>query len=533
MSADVERIVRWLDRARPPRGRLSRALIAGTIASLTNVGLLVGAAGLLVASAARPGLRAVSGALIAIELLAFLRSPLRFSERLSAHRLGFEAVTQWRRWLVASIGRWDYARWRQHASGDLLERSLRDTDELQDLWLRCGLPVLTTGATMVTGDVIVGFLPAHGQWWCYAGTLFATQAVACALLFSNLPRLVRADRALRHARGSYQATLVELSATTPDLALLGRGDYSEARLSRHRTSMELAEAALDHARRLSQPIPVVGTLVALAALWLAHPQTSPTWLVVAGVLAVSTAESLSTIRSSVDTAVAVSAAGERLEQLESDEFALGRPWPLDPTLRVEHLDVAEGDSTLVHDASFTVAPGRRVAITGRSGVGKSTLLRALSGLDAVASGSIRIGDVEVGEFGEDVLRSRLAYLVSEPGLTRGHARDVVRMGRPSEREVARDLQALGISVDDTTRFAELSRGERQRVAIARALVTSPSILVLDEPTSGLGRSETLDVLALLDATKATIIVATHDPSVVAWSDDVYELSDSVLRKISR
>src|ERR1039458_1952944 len=104
MRADVDRLWRWLRRAQPPRSTLLRALTAGLIASLVNVALLVGAVGLLVDSATRPGLRTVLGALIVIELFAFLRSPLRFVERLSAHRLGFAAVSRWRRWLVLTVG---------------------------------------------------------------------------------------------------------------------------------------------------------------------------------------------------------------------------------------------------------------------------------------------------------------------------------------------------------------------------------------------------------------------------------------------
>ena len=83
MRNELERLGRWLQRDRPSRAALLRALVSNLIASLTNVGLLVGAVGLLVESANRPGLKAVGGALIVIELLAFLRSPIRFNERLS------------------------------------------------------------------------------------------------------------------------------------------------------------------------------------------------------------------------------------------------------------------------------------------------------------------------------------------------------------------------------------------------------------------------------------------------------------------
>jgi putative ABC transport system ATP-binding protein len=131
------------------------------------------------------------------------------------------------------------------------------------------------------------------------------------------------------------------------------------------------------------------------------------------------------------------------------------------------------------------------------------------------------------------LRRHLTYVPSEPGLTRGFAIDVIGLGRASSREAISDLAELGMVSDRSTRFDELSRGERERVAIARALVTSPTIYLLDEPTSGLGRDETEKVLAIIEATGATIVVATHDPQVIEWCDEVVELRGSTLRELSR
>jgi ABC-type lipoprotein export system ATPase subunit len=85
----------------------------------------------------------------------------------------------------------------------------------------------------------------------------------------------------------------------------------------------------------------------------------------------------------------------------------------------------------------------------------------------------------------------------------------------------------------TTRFEELSRGERARVALVRALVTEPDIYLLDEPTAGLGDDETALLLDLLAQTGATVIIATHDEFVINWSDDTYELRGGALVPITR
>ncbi|MGB8196858.1 MAG: ATP-binding cassette domain-containing protein [Acidimicrobiales bacterium] len=532
MRSDVRRLSRWLHRAKPPRGTLVRALLAGTVASIVNVALLVGAVALLVESATRPGLRTVLGALIVIELFAFLRSPLRFIERLSAHRLGFAAVSRWRRWLVLTVGAFTFSQWRSFAAGDLLERSLRDTDELQDLWLRCVIPFFTSAVVMSVSDLVIGFMAPHGKWWGYAGDLLALQLLGVAALGANAGGLVRRDRVLRRARALYRAQLVELSAATPAIALLGRIDFAHRRAVRTVDQLRLAEKAFTDRHRVSDAVAPTITALALGAL-VVRPHSAGLWVVVAALLALSTFESLNVIRDAFDTAVRVSAAAERLEELDVADRAGATPWPGHASVQLHHVRIVEEGVTLVEDASLAIEPGRRVALVGESGVGKSTLLRAIAALDQVAAGSITVGGVSVLELDESQLRRHVAYVASEPGLTRGYALDVVRLGRTPLRDAHDDLAALGIDTEAATHWEDLSRGERARVAVVRAMVTSPTIYLLDELTSGLGRDETSRVLSLLASTDATVIVATHDPQVMAWCDDVIELVDADLHELKR
>ena len=524
MNTDIARLLRWLQRAQPPRRALRRALVTGFVATATNVALLVGAVALLVESATRPGLRAVVVVLVVIELFAFLRSPLRFSERLSAHRLGYAAVTHWRRWLVLVVGRMNFSQWRTYAAGDLLERALRDTDELQDLWLRFVVPFVDTAAVMVLGDVVIGVLPPHGHWWGYALVLFAVQVLGVSGVAWYARAELSHDRLLRATRGHYRAQLVELSTVTPELVLLQRVGLAQTRATTSVDELENAEASLRRHRRKASVLVVVASLLALAGLTL-HPTTSPVWLVVAAVIGLSTFDALNTIRTALHAAVEVSGGGERLEALDTPARQGLEPWPSNSAIRLDDVTLFEDDRALVRDATFTWAPGSRVALTGESGVGKSTLLRALAALDDVARGTISIGGVPLDQLGEEALRRHLAYVMSEPGLTRGYAVDVVTLGRSGTRDPHDDLAALGLKSERTTRFEELSRGERVRVALARALVTRPEIYLLDEPTAGLGSEETARVLSLLSSTHATVVIATHDPDVIAWCGNVIELRD--------
>ncbi len=533
MPSEFRFLVRWLRRAQPPRALLVRALITGVLGSLVGVGLLAGAVGLLVASSSRPGLASVAGILIIIELLAFLRSPLRYRERISAHALGFSAVSQWRHWLVTTVGQWEFSRWRTHSTGDLLERALRDTDELQDLWLRGVIPIVSALTTMLVGDVVLGTFARGARWWFVAGIITGIQLLGVLGLLSTFRALLRADRSLRTARSAYQSNIIELSTVAPELILLHEMHYLNERASGAQQLLHDAERRLVTQRRWSSVMVLVVTLGALWTIGIVHPRGSGLSYVVATLIALSTFDTLTALRSALATGVAVSGGAERLDDLAAIQSPRPNHWPGVTTLSLESVSIREGNRLLLAPTSLSIAAKRRVAITGPSGVGKSSLLRQLADLDVVSEGTILIGGQTLHSIDESELRRHVAYVASEPGLMRGYAADVLQMGREIQRNPWRDLEMLGITASSHTKWDELSRGERQRVALVRALVSGPDVIILDEPTSGLGYDETTRVLQLLGELPATFVIATHDAQVMNWCDEVIELRDASLSSTSR
>ncbi|HUY43721.1 MAG TPA: ATP-binding cassette domain-containing protein [Acidimicrobiales bacterium] len=513
---------RWLARARPSKRALLSALTNGAVATIANLGLLVGAVGLLADSATRPGLRAVAVALVVIELVAFARSPLRFLERMSAHRLGYDAVSTWRRWLVARVGALDYSRWRAYALGDVLERSLRDTDELQMLWLRGVIPLVDTAFVLLLGDALVAVLAPFAHWWLVAAQLLIIQLIALGALWLVTRDALRRDRVLRRARSAYRAELLELGGATPALALLGRLEHAGERLVAPEVALRNAESRARRARRVGNLVVALCGALSVSAL-VDRPQAALLWSVVVGAYCLAVMEALATMRGSFEALVSVSGGAERLESFENFGPVKGRAWPRDVTLKAENLTLVEDARTLIEGLSFQVDAGRRLGVTGVSGVGKSTLLRALAGLDDVARGAVTLGDVRVRDLDEATLRAHVAYVPSEPGFAHGYALDVATLGRGDVKVATRLLHELGIEVVADTWFEELSRGELARVALVRALVTEPDLVLLDEPTAGLGADETRRLLRLLDERGASVVVASHDPQVLQWCDEVVTL----------
>ena len=188
-------------------------------------------------------------------------------------------------------------------------------------------------------------------------------------------------------------------------------------------------------------------------------------------------------------------------------------------------------SPAVAHFSMDVGHGESVAMMGPSGSGKSTVLNLIAGLDRPTSGTVRVGDVQVGELNETGLARfrrrqvgmifQFFNLLDDMTVTDNVLLPAQLAGVPAVKARARLnelLTALRIEKHRNAYPARLSGGERQRVAIARALVNRPLLLLADEPTGALD-SATSDEIGelLLDLNRAgqTLILVTHDPALAA------------------
>ena len=206
-----------------------------------------------------------------------------------------------------------------------------------------------------------------------------------------------------------------------------------------------------------------------------------------------------------------------------------------------------GRIAVLRGLDLEVRQGEMVAITGASGVGKTTLLHVLGALDQPDAGSLRLAGEEVAQLAE---RDAAAFRNRNIGFVFQHHRllpeltavenaslplRIRRMPREdAEDRAARLLGELGLAERLQHRSEELSGGEQQRVAVARALAGGPALLIADEPTGNLDAAASGQLLELLAGLHAnyglTAIIASHSSRVAASCDRVFRMEAGVLRE---
>jgi phospholipid/cholesterol/gamma-HCH transport system ATP-binding protein len=198
-----------------------------------------------------------------------------------------------------------------------------------------------------------------------------------------------------------------------------------------------------------------------------------------------------------------------------------------PPLAVQHLSKSFGEHTVLCGIDLTVARNETLVVLGRSGTGKSVLLKLIVGLQQPDSGSVRIHGQELAGVEMDQLntvRKRIGFLFQQAALydslTVGNNVEfpLLRHTNLSEGErrtrVSELLASVGMDGEQDKMPSDLSGGMQKRVGLARALALDPDILLLDEPTSGLDPITSTEVIQLIVKLKAerklTSIVVTHD-----------------------
>ena len=529
-----------------PYVRLAASGLLGFASAAATIGLLAGSGYVVGRAASRPGLDALVGILAGVEILAFLRGPLRYAERLVGHDATLRALARWRVWLYDCLTPRVPAALAGWRSGDLLTRAIDDVDTLSDLYLRTLLPLAIALGSAALGLVVVGvILPAA------AVALGLPLAVAC-IVPPYLARRGAAGDAAAELGGALSAQVVDAIHGAPDLLAFGAEEAMLERIALLGTqadALERRRARADAGATVLTQICLGAALVAVLAVAVsavhAH-HLNPVMVAVLPLAVLGTFEPIPGIAQAVARASAVSAAARRLIDLEAVAVPVTDPVDVDrvPTgvpgvaFIQASLRYAPDLPRSLDGVTLRVEPGARIAVTGSSGAGKSSLVSALLRFWPLEEGELTLGDVPVSRLSQADVRAACALVDQRAQLFAGTVRSIVTLGRPdaTQQEVEAVLDAAqltqwvatlpsGLETPVGNDGVTVSGGERRRLAVARALLAGGSVLVLDEPTTGLDAplADQLigDVLAA--AGPRSVLLITHRAGEAERCDAVVTL----------
>ena len=544
MTGPAARLLRL---SRPQLPRLALALLAGIGAAASSIGLMATAAWLISRAAQHPPVLYLMVAIVAVRFFGVARAVLRYAERLAGHDAALRVLTDLR---VRCFERLTLSGTGDLRSGDVLARLSRDVDAVVDLLVRVLLPV-AVGLTAGAGSVVLGWLlfPPAG-----VALLVGLVLLAGPLPWLQLRLTAHADRRLAGLRGELTGGTVELLTGLDELTVNGVAPARLAALRRTDTELAAAEARHGLAAGLGGALGVLITgavmvfslITGIAAVHTGR--LDPVLLAVVTLLPIAVFEVLGELPAALQQLGQVRSSARRIVDLldrppaviEPDHPA---PVPAAPyTLRVDDLTARwpGADRPAVAGVRLELTPGKRVAVIGPSGAGKTTLAMVLLRLLDPESGSVTLNDTDLRALTGDDVRRIIGLCAADAHLFDTTIESNLLLARPeaTDHEIRVALRRAGLAdwvatlpAGLQTRVGEngarLSGGQRRRLALARALLADFPILILDEPTEHLDE-QTADAITadLLDATAGrTTVLITHRPLPPGAVDETIDLTD--------
>lgn len=505
----------------------------------------------LAAGAAKPALLAVAVLLMVVALL--VGSALSLAQEVATQSLGQRMVRKLRSDLYAKLQRLSL-RFHDHASvGDLLYRIIGDASALQNIVSYGFVPlavqavtVLAIAATIFLLDVELGFtavavIPALALSWTWFSERVRTRthglAEAESALYSTVNEALGSIRAIK----SFAMEDVELARFET------RAMRSQEEYVRVMTLSKLGGLVTDA---------LVG-LATAAAIWLGARAVLAEKLSVGELLVyIAYLGSLyGPITYLAGSAMVIQRSGVSIERVlsifdQEEEDEVGRSTGkerrknVSGRLRYERVTFGHDPARpVLREVTFEIAPGERIALVGRSGAGKTTLVSLLLRFYRPQAGRILLDGTDLATFDLRWLRRQMALVPQEPILFSSSIAENIAYGRPEAGSAEIRAAAAAAGLDEFVsalpagyasltgeRGVRLSGGQRQRLSLARAFLKNAPVLILDEPTSNLDATSEQEFFTSLDrlAHGRTTLIIAHRLSTAQRADRILVLEEGRL-----
>lgn len=512
---------------------LAAALGFATIGS--SIGLMATSAFIIAKAALHPSIAALQVSIVGVRFFGLSRGVFRYLERYVSHQVTFHLLARLRVWFYQAVEPLAPARLVQYHSGDLLSRLVADIESLEHFYTRVIAPPVVAGLVIL---LTTGLLAAF-NWQPALVTLLFLLLVGAGMPL--LARRLSRDTGRRQvmARANLNAALVDAIQGAADLLIAGQAEAHHRRVDA--LSRELARGQEQATRQTALHSALSGLLVngsTLALLLVAVPlvrqgHLDGVYLAVLVLAALAGFEAVLPLPEAWQHVEHSLSAARRLFEIvdarpaAAPPLAAARsPTPQNFGLEVSNLTFQYNpdEPPVLKNISFSLAPGKRLAIVGASGAGKSTLVSLLVRFWEVQAGEIRLGGHNLRRYRPNDLRQMVGVVWQQTHLFNGTIRDNLLLAHPNasqaELEAAAKQARLHAFIQTlpqgyNTWIGEqglrLSGGERQRLAIARALLKNPPLLILDEATANLDPLTARQIMHTIYALSGgrTVLIITH------------------------
>ncbi len=531
-------LLRLLRLFRPYLAWLLLGVFLSLITVLANVALMA-LSGWFITAMAIAGVAGVSinyftpAALI--RAAAIVRTGGRYAERLVTHEATFRLLAELRVWFYRKLEPLAPAGLEAYRSGDLLSRIRADIDTLDNVYLRLLVPAaVALLATLVFTTILFWYLPMLAL---VEGLLLLLAGVGVPWLVNRLGNT--AGRQKAEAAAQLRAALVTDVQGMGELLMYDAADRHAAHIQALSQDLAQRQRTLSGLSGVSQgALGLCANLAMWAMIVIAVPMVSVQTLAapelaMLALFALASFEAVMPLPLAMQTLGESLAAARRIFSLADSRPAVcepAEPLPMPQTFVYRFQSVSfryrPDSAEVLRDVSFQLAPGRKLAVVGATGCGKSTLVSLLLGFREPSGGSLLLNQQPLGLYSGEAVRAHIAALSQQTHLFNTTIRDNLLLARPDADQQAIEracevasihkfIAALPDGYDTVTGEAgvRLSGGQARRVAIARALLKNAPVLILDEPTEGVdpetARDLMANIIAHVEARRQSLLLISH------------------------
>lgn len=481
-------------------------------------------------------------------LISLIKGIFTYTQVFISSRIGFSLAHKLRAELFSHLQRLSLSFHKRSETGDLLTKVTADTNNLRDTFSEFALTFVTEIVTLVGMVVIMFFVN-----WKLGLIVLATFPILAAISIYRFHAIRESARKQRKAEGKIASKLHEVLNSILIVQAFGRESYEEKRFESQ--SEKTLEESLKTARLeavSSRSVDLTTAIGTFAVLVLGAWQALSGEITPGGLLVF--ASYMNSINNPIRTLAKLSAkisramvSGARIREIFAIQPEIDdRPNAIEANKlqgEITFYNVSFGygnGKNILNDVSFHIPVGKKVALVGASGAGKTTIISLILRLYEATTGQVVVDRVNIKDYQRESLRKQIGIVLQETILFGATVKENIAYGKPAATDSEIVAAAMSANAHDFImklekgydtvlgeRGGTLSGGQRQRLSIARAFVRNAPILILDEPMTGLDVESEIAVREAMNRLMKgkTCLLITHDLQNAAETDWILMLEN--------